>query len=383
LKTLFGTATTADLLSLHRTLNDLQEKQVDVTHSLSSQLTYIKRLGSLTEASADAKANLSLIVKNAVVQSHDNFQEVSKDIKWLNFTFHHQNELFMAIKGLEFALLQLTQIFDELLNSLQYVTLGKLPVSLISPTVLHGILRNVSSQLPENYELIGGTRIENVHLYYELTSVMVMGNPHGIKLLMSVPLKPADSYFTLYKIVALPARVSDNKLIQYLVNFPYFALSHGQRDYILLTEAELRLCTGDTLTVCPANMAIYDVRTKTCESSLFFQTPDSQSKCRKRVLIAYDTPTLQRHGDTWLYSLPTPQLVTLRCWKSGGWTTRTASLYGNGLVANATGSSISAGAFHTFPELQGSGHAKLDAPRFHLHDKLHVDANVQPSAAAE
>jgi hypothetical protein len=160
-------------------------------------------------------------------------------------------------------------------------------------------------------------------------------------------------------------------------------MGHGQRDYILLTEAELRLCTGDTLTVCPANMAIYDVRTKTCESSLIFQAPDSHSVCRKRVLIAYDTPNLQRHGDTWVYSLPTPQLVTLRCWKNVVWTRRTVSLYGIGLVANAAGCSISAGALHTFPELQGTSQAKLDAPRFHLSDKFHGDAKVQPSVAAE
>jgi hypothetical protein len=44
-------------------------------------------------------------------------QQVSKDIKWINFTFQYQSELFVAIKGLEFALLQLTQRFDELLNS--------------------------------------------------------------------------------------------------------------------------------------------------------------------------------------------------------------------------------------------------------------------------
>jgi hypothetical protein len=231
----------ADIFSLHRTLEDLQEKHADVTHSLSNQLTYIKNLGTLTEASADAIANLSSVVKDAVVQSRGKFQQVSKDIKWLNFTFHHQSELFMAIKGLEFALLHVTQRFDELTNAVQYMTLGKLPISLISPTVLHGILRNVSLQLPENYELVAGARIENIHLYYELTSVTVMGNSHCIKILISVPLKAADSYFTLYKIVALPTRMPENNLFQFSVNFPHFALSHSQRDYISLTEAYLQL----------------------------------------------------------------------------------------------------------------------------------------------
>jgi hypothetical protein len=78
-----------------------------------------------------------------------------------------------------------------------------------------------------------------------------MGNSHCIKVRMSVPLKTANSYFTLYKIIALPTRVSDGKLIQYFVNFPYFALSHNQRNFILTTEADLRRCTEGTVTVCP------------------------------------------------------------------------------------------------------------------------------------
>jgi hypothetical protein len=125
LKSLFGTVTTADMIPMHRTLDDFQDKYADVTHSLYKQLTYIKKLGTLTEASAEAIANLSSIAIDAIVQSHEKFQRVSKDINWLNFTFHHQSELFMAAKGLEFALLHFTQRFDEISNAVQYITSGK------------------------------------------------------------------------------------------------------------------------------------------------------------------------------------------------------------------------------------------------------------------
>jgi hypothetical protein len=57
LKSFFGTATIDDIISLHRTLDDLQEEQADVSNLLSNQLTYIKKLGTLTETSADAIAN--------------------------------------------------------------------------------------------------------------------------------------------------------------------------------------------------------------------------------------------------------------------------------------------------------------------------------------
>ena len=49
LKTLFGTAIIADIQQLHDTLNDLQLHNSDITHSLSNQLTYIKRLSTANE----------------------------------------------------------------------------------------------------------------------------------------------------------------------------------------------------------------------------------------------------------------------------------------------------------------------------------------------
>jgi len=85
LKSLFGVATVADAHKLHESLNDLQVSYLDVAHSLSEQLTYIKKLDFLID-----------------------------------------------------------------------------------------------------FELIAGTRIQNIHLYYKLISVTVMGDAHGIKLFINV-----------------------------------------------------------------------------------------------------------------------------------------------------------------------------------------------------
>lgn len=61
LKSLFGVATGADIHLLHDTLNDLQSSNSDVVHSLSNQITYIKKLDSATKLNANAIANLSTI----------------------------------------------------------------------------------------------------------------------------------------------------------------------------------------------------------------------------------------------------------------------------------------------------------------------------------
>jgi hypothetical protein len=44
LRTLFGTATLADLNKLHSTLDELEDKNSDLVHSLSNQVTYARKL---------------------------------------------------------------------------------------------------------------------------------------------------------------------------------------------------------------------------------------------------------------------------------------------------------------------------------------------------
>jgi hypothetical protein len=61
--------------------------------------------------------------------------------------------------------------------------------------------------LPVNYKLIAGTKFDDIHAYYELIKVTAVGTAHSIKLILEVPLKTESQRFTLFSIIALPARV--------------------------------------------------------------------------------------------------------------------------------------------------------------------------------
>ena len=86
MKTLFVTTTIADVQQLHDTLNDLQLQNSDINRSLPNQLSYVKRLSAATEVNAEAIANLSSIVKDNIIQSHDRFQEIIRDFVWIRKT---------------------------------------------------------------------------------------------------------------------------------------------------------------------------------------------------------------------------------------------------------------------------------------------------------
>jgi hypothetical protein len=136
-----------------------------------------------------AISNLSDTVKDIVHQSHDRFQQITRDNMMLNITLYDQSEYYMIIRMLELALLQVNFQIDKLFAALQIMIQGKLPLSQITPTTLHNILRNVSLHLPEGYQIIAGTQLQNIYLYYDLITVSVIGNVHCVKFILNIPLK--------------------------------------------------------------------------------------------------------------------------------------------------------------------------------------------------
>jgi hypothetical protein len=88
--------------------------------------------------------------------------------------------------------IQTVQQVSELVEAVQQALQGKLPIHLINSVMLQNILRNVSLHLPEGYELVAGTKMDNIHLYYELPTATLVGNAHDIKIIVNVPLKTAS-----------------------------------------------------------------------------------------------------------------------------------------------------------------------------------------------
>ena len=155
---------------------------------------------------------------------------------------------------------------------------------------------------------------------------------------------------------------------RYKLEYEYFDLSRSQRDYILMTEGDIQKCNAGSITICPADRALYDTRSKTCESRLYFQTSSKDGLCKRSLLVHYQKPTLLRHGEVWVFHFPSQRQVNIRCSRNNEWVTRTQTLSGAGLVHNATRCSITSGEIRTLPELHGVAHAHLIAPSVYIPD---------------
>lgn len=95
---------------------------------------------------------------------------------------------------------------------------------------MHNILRNISLLLPENFELVARIKVENIHLYYKLIKASIIGNVHGLNLILEIPLKTAAQIVTMYRTTALPTKIFDDTFAVYKLDSDYFGLANSQRD---------------------------------------------------------------------------------------------------------------------------------------------------------
>jgi hypothetical protein len=80
LKTLLRTATLADLNQLHGTIDELKSKEADIVHSLANQLTYVKGLVENKRINTYAISDMSKIVRNKLVHSHDRYVQLTMEV---------------------------------------------------------------------------------------------------------------------------------------------------------------------------------------------------------------------------------------------------------------------------------------------------------------
>jgi hypothetical protein len=161
---------------------------------------------------------------------------------------------------------------------------------------------------------------------------------HNVKLVLFIPLKTAMQQFTIFRITPLPLKIGKDSYVIYKLEYTHFALADGRRDYALLDEVNLLHCiVTNVATVCPVSTAVYEARTLTCVSSLYFQTPVEITPCRRTVLVNHTAPMLERYGAVWVYNFPQSTMVTVRCpMDDGSWETVTEMLQGPGSITDAT-----------------------------------------------
>jgi hypothetical protein len=361
LKTLFGTATTLDLDQLQGTLDDLHLAQDSISHSFDSQITYFRQLGDTVTFDHQGLVNLSLSVRNFAEDAKSKFQNISSKFDWIATL----RDVATGLRKLEFALFRLESYVDGYLEALQSIVAGRIPINIITPAVLQGILKNVSLHLPAGYALVTQANAQGLVWYYEFVTAGLLSTSQGFKLILAIPIRDLYRQFELYRLYTFPTEVINGTFVKFEVEHEYLAVHALQHTYMVMSEVELSKCPGREPRICAVDVPVYRTDVRTCALSLYLQSGDVRGLCRRTVSTDVPTPVLRRHGSLVVYHFTTPRQVHVRCQEEGKWESTFLSLHGPGTLHNVAACHITTDGIQLFPVLSGTTTFRGAAPKLY------------------
>jgi hypothetical protein len=232
---------------------------------------------------------------------------------------------------------------------------------LINPYNLSVILQQVSLQLPAGLSMITGLTVEEMHVYYTIAVVHAVASSRYIRLCVEIPLKAADRYFELYQVHSL--LLFHKGIGKYIVvdeTFTDLAVAENRQFFTVLTPYVLSKCTQGLYTVCTSDMVLRTAGGSNRLSALFLgKTEIVVTKCKRLILNETFEPVWIRSPDAnyWIYSLSTPQRVTVQCQEIGSPPTSQANyqlkLEETGVLLNSSSCYIHAESFKLLPHSLG------------------------------
>jgi len=358
---LFGTADAQDVRRLSGMCDKLQVMRATMAHAIEHQVTYIHALDEVTRQNAMDVADLTQILRDSVWNFSLNFHKVEANLSDTQAALEKQARYSAAIREIEMAILELRFSVIQLQESLDVTSLGQLSSVLINPYNLSVILQQVSLQLPAGLSMLTGLAVEDMYVYYTIATVHAVAETRNIRLLVDIPLKATDRYFELYQVHSLPFfHEGIGKFIMIDEAFTYLAVAENRQFFALMTPYMLSKRTQGTYTVCPSDMVLRSAVKPSCLTALFLGKADVVLlQCKRVILDGTFEPVWIRSPDTsyWIYSLSSPQQVTVQCHKMGPPPAIASSypmlLQGTGILLNSSSCYIHAKSFKLLPHSLG------------------------------
>lgn len=337
MKVLFGTMDSADLESINKDVTALETQQDNVIHALDQQVTVIKQLdGRITDTIQTVRQITTETIDAARRMSIAITTNVDAIQKWT----HAVMTLSSQFRNLEFCLIQAQRSLDQVQESIDVTSLGRLSHVLVTPHNLTDILRDISLQLPRDITLLTLPHIDVIHVYYELAKVHAVAMTNGIRVFIEIPLRSSDRNFQLYQIRSFPYYHEQlGQFVTIQTYYDYIAISEDKQFYALLTPADLQSCVRGSYTVCAPNVPLYARKTQSCETALLFaDTIGIQDNCVININHNF-RPQFHKSPkmDYWIFSVQHPTKIVQRCVQANGSTSQTTELVlkGTGILKNS------------------------------------------------
>lgn len=293
----FGVVDESQLESIHENIKIIAARQANIIHVVEESLTILNV--SRLQIQENRQAIIQLIT---AVHSLDHklgliTQTLKRQIFETKYFLNVYTKLDLVVEEIKTMLQQAMFYLEHLKDQINFLSLGTISPSLISPHSLRSLLLEIKTHLPPLLTLIGDPNTELWFFYKQLTSMAIMDG-RKIIVVLSIPLLRLEDTYEVYRVHNLPMPLCRNDLLNksqmnliatYNLEATSFLINKARSQYALLTDEEGTLCDLPETRWCSTKSPTYFVNlSKLCLIQLFLGLENDISKlCR--VTISLDT----------------------------------------------------------------------------------------------
>ncbi|MCG8094216.1 MAG: envelope fusion protein [Candidatus Thiodiazotropha endolucinida] len=297
---LFGLVTESDLANIRKNIKNLAANQRDIMHVVHESISLINV--SRTEIAENRQAIADLLLSVHALDKKleiliDDVRKQMHETKYFLGMYLKLDLITMEIKDMvQNAMFYL----EHLRTQLNFLSLGKLNPSTLSPSNLRSLLLEIRNNLPTTLALISDPT-SDLWLFYRRLQTSALLFDSKIVVIVHIPLLEVNNQFDVYQVfslpIVIPSMAKNNGFAQsmtamYRLESDGFLINKARTKYALLTNTEAGICSNPAIKYCNVQSPIYPVNlARLCVINLLLQKQDAVKRnCESIVSLNTKLP---------------------------------------------------------------------------------------------
>lgn len=290
---LFGLVTESDLKTIRRNIKNLANNQRQIMHVVQESISILNM--SRIEIAENRQAIIDLITSLHGLDDKLEMlvSDIRKEIRETRYFIEMYLKLDLILAEIKDMLQNAMFYLEHLRTQLNFLALGKLNPSTISPSNLRALLLEIKAHLPPTLSLISEPKTD-LWSFYEQLQTSALLDENRIVVVIKIPLLQTNNQFEIYKVFNLPIPFkniqTDNPkapdmTATYSLEADALMIDKGRTKYSLLTQRETEICSDPAVKYCNVQSPIYPVNlARVCLVNLFLQKQDAAKKYCERIV---------------------------------------------------------------------------------------------------
>jgi len=303
-KTLFGTMDADDERIINEQLNLLANNQQTMQHAIRNQLKILEgTIGHMDSLEKTLDYNENLLVN------------VTERMRSQLAKFSRQEDIEERLLVLTTIATDLIDDTESILDFLAYTKEGIIMTRLIPIEKIITELREAATQLTKGLHFPFRIQLENWCTIQKYIKINAYYDRPDIYTILIFPIIAYPTY-KIVKTIALPVYDYGNIFTFMKINYPLLAVDKENHHYMLPDRDEIQTCVRDSnMYTCDKNLPIYYAETDApCEVQAYMKATENIQNCEKGRILSETTLWIAlKEEQSWLYSTPNPQEITIKC----------------------------------------------------------------------